>query len=70
MLTDGDLAVVHGLTRLTARPVGEPEPLTLWFRSTYALRRVDDAWRIVHQHQSVPFHMDGSFRAAIELGPG
>ncbi|MDD7940478.1 nuclear transport factor 2 family protein [Actinomycetospora lutea] len=54
---------------MTATPVGEPEPFVLWFRSTYALRRRDGAWAIVHQHESVPFHMDGSFRAATELTP-
>ena len=26
-------------------------------------------WRIAHAHTSVPFHMDGSFRAAVELQP-
>ena len=24
---------------------------------------------IVHEHESVPFYMDGSFRAAIDLKP-
>jgi ketosteroid isomerase-like protein len=69
VLVDGDLAVVHGLASMTATPAGAPEPFTLWFRSTYALRRTEGTWRIVHQHQSVPFHMDGSFRAAIDLDP-
>jgi hypothetical protein len=26
-------------------------------------------WKIVHEHTSVPFHMDGSFRAATDLTP-
>jgi ketosteroid isomerase-like protein len=69
VLVDGDLAAFHGLTSMTATPVGEPEPFTLWFRSTYVLRRTDERWRIVHEHESVPFHMDGSFRAATELDP-
>jgi ketosteroid isomerase-like protein len=69
VLVDGGLAVVHGLTSMTATPVGEPEPFVLWFRSTYALRCHDGVWAIVHQHESVPFHMDGSFRAATELTP-
>ncbi|GAA4792144.1 hypothetical protein GCM10023200_29390 [Actinomycetospora chlora] len=68
VLVDGDLAVVHGLTSLTGTPAGA-EPFTLWFRSTYALRRTGATWAIVHQHESVPFHMDGSFRAAIDLAP-
>jgi ketosteroid isomerase-like protein len=27
------------------------------------------AWKIAHEHTSVPFYMDGSFRAAIDLKP-
>ncbi|MEJ2869901.1 nuclear transport factor 2 family protein [Actinomycetospora sp. OC33-EN08] len=64
---DGDLAFVHTLTSMSGDKGGE---FTLWFRSTIGLRRVDGHWRVVHQHESVPFHMDGSFRAAVELEPG
>ncbi|NMO93970.1 nuclear transport factor 2 family protein [Actinomycetospora sp. TBRC 11914] len=63
---DGDVAFVHTLTSMSGVKGGE---FTLWFRSTYGLRRVDGRWLIVHQHESVPFHMDGSFRAAVELAP-
>lgn len=69
---DGDVAFVHTMTRLTATPAGAPEPFSLWFRSTFGLRRIGPeapAWRIVHRHESTPFHMDGSFRAAVELQP-
>ncbi len=62
----GDVAFVHTLTSLTGRKGGD---FTLWFRSTYGLRRVEGRWVIVHQHESVPFHMDGSFRAAVGLQP-
>jgi len=44
-------------------------PVSLWMRSTLCFRRQDGAWRIAHAHTSVPFHMDGSFRAAVELQP-
>lgn len=27
----------------------------MWVRSTLVCRRVDGAWRVVHQHESVPF---------------
>ena len=66
---DGDVAFVHTLTRLSATPAGSPEPFSFWLRSTFGLRRIDGAWRIVHRHESTPFHMDGSFRAAVELQP-
>jgi hypothetical protein len=26
-------------------------------------------WAIVHEHVSVPFYMDGSYKAAIDLKP-
>jgi uncharacterized protein (TIGR02246 family) len=66
--TDG-LAMVHTLTSMTATPAGAPEPFTFWYRSTFGLRRIDGDWRIVHLHESTPFHMDGSFRAAVDLEP-
>jgi ketosteroid isomerase-like protein len=63
----GDVAFVHALTSMTGDKGGQ---FTLWFRSTVGLRRLDGRWCVVHQHESVPFHMDGSFRAAVELTPG
>ncbi|HEX3489387.1 MAG TPA: nuclear transport factor 2 family protein [Streptosporangiaceae bacterium] len=65
----GDVAFVHTLTRMTATPAGAPESFSFWFRSTFGLRRQEDGWRIVHRHESTPFHMDGSFRAAVDLLP-
>lgn len=65
----GDVAFAHTLTFMTATPAGAPQPFTFWFRSTFGLRRIEGAWRIVHQHDSTPFHMDGSFRAATDLEP-
>jgi hypothetical protein len=29
--------------------------------------RTQAGWRITHEHDSVPFHMDGSFRATVDL---
>lgn len=63
---DGDVAFVHTLTSMSGTKGGD---FTLWFRSTYGLRRVEGRWLIVHQHESVPFHMDGSFLAATGLTP-
>jgi ketosteroid isomerase-like protein len=63
---DGDVAFVHTLSSMSGTKGGE---FTLWFRSTFGLRRIGGCWLIVHQHESVPFHMDGSFRAATELEP-
>ena len=66
---DGDVAYCHSLDRMSAVPRGGDESFTLWFRATHGLRRVDGAWRIAHQHQSVPFAMDGSFAALLDLTP-
>ena len=66
---DGDVAFVHTLTRMTATPAGAAGSFSFWFRSTFGLRRIDGAWRVTHRHESTPFHMDGSFRAATDLLP-
>lgn len=68
----GDVAVVHTLSSMTGAksPDGMgTADFTLWFRSTFGLRRIGGRWLIVHQHESVPFHMDGSFLAATGLEP-
>ncbi|HEY4125160.1 MAG TPA: nuclear transport factor 2 family protein [Rhizomicrobium sp.] len=64
----GDIAFAHGLNRMsgTKRDGGTP---VLWTRSTYCFRRENGEWKIVHNHNSVPFYMDGSFRAATDLKP-
>ena len=41
----------------------------MWMRSTLAFRKEGGAWKIVHGHSSVPFVMDGSYRAAVDLKP-
>lgn len=64
----GDLAVAHGLQRVRARTRGGEEA-AWWSRTTRVLARTSAGWRIVHEHDSVPFHMDGSYRAAVDLEP-
>jgi ketosteroid isomerase-like protein len=66
---DGDVAFATSLDSMTATPKGATEPFTLWFRVTLGLRRIDGRWLVTHEHQSVPFHMDGSLRAAVDLQP-
>jgi ketosteroid isomerase-like protein len=67
--TDGDVAFASSIDSMTAVPRGGTEPFTLWHRTTLGLHRVDGRWQIVHEHASVPFAMDGSFRAAVDLQP-
>ena len=64
---DGDLAVCHGLQHTRATRAGEE--VAWWSRLSIAFKRTPAGWRIVHEHSSVPFYMDGSFRAAVDLEP-
>ncbi|MBJ7452057.1 MAG: nuclear transport factor 2 family protein [Blastococcus sp.] len=65
----GDVALAHGLARLAATPRGSSEAFMLWFRMTLGLTRTGTTWLITHEHVSTPFHMDGSFRTAVDLEP-
>jgi uncharacterized protein (TIGR02246 family) len=64
-----DVAFAHSLNRLSTTPHGATEKFDLWFRATVCLRKLDGTWRITHEHNSTPFYMDGSFRAALDLKP-
>jgi ketosteroid isomerase-like protein len=63
------LAFCHGLAKVRAVTISGGERAEWWQRMTVCLCKVEGAWKIVHEHTSVPFHMDGSFRAAIDLQP-
>ena len=66
--TDGDIAYCHGFIRISGTKVGG-EHADVWARQTTCLRKVDGAWKITHDHTSVPFYMDGSYKAAVDLKP-
>jgi ketosteroid isomerase-like protein len=63
-----DVAFSHSLNRIqgTNTAGGKDD---LWFRHTLGFRKIDEQWKIVHEHESVPFYMDGSFKAAVDLKP-
>jgi ketosteroid isomerase-like protein len=65
----GDVAFATSIDSMTAIPKGMTEPFTLWYRVTLGLRRVDGRWLVTHEHNSVPFEMDGSMRASVDLKP-
>jgi ketosteroid isomerase-like protein len=65
----GDVAYATSIDCLTATPKGMPESFSLWYRVTLGLRKVDGEWLIAHEHESVPFEMDGSFKASVDLKP-
>lgn len=64
----GDVAFCHCLEHIQGtRDDGENQ--NMWTRSTFGLKKVDDAWKITHEHNSAPFYMDGSDRPALDLRP-
>lgn len=64
---EGAMAFATALTRMRGSQGGVEQDI--WFRTTLCLRRSGEDWRIVHEHTSVPFYMDGSYRAAVDLAP-
>ena len=66
---DGDVAFATSIDSMSATPKGSSESFTLWYRVTLGLRRIDGHWLVTHEHESVPFEMDGSGRAALDLTP-
>jgi PhnB protein len=68
LTVDGNVAFAHSLNWMSGLKVGG-ETSELWFRQTLGLRKVDGKWLIAHAHASVPFYMDGTYRAAVDLSP-
>ncbi|MEV6565706.1 YybH family protein [Streptomyces kronopolitis] len=64
----GDVAFCHSINRMRGTKTDGFE-VELWSRATVGLRRIDGVWKITHAHDSVPFLMDGSGRAALDLKP-
>jgi ketosteroid isomerase-like protein len=65
----GDHAYGYGYLRLSGTPKAAGRPISFWMRATMCFQRINGAWRIVHEHTSVPFYMDGSLRPAFDLQP-
>ncbi|RAX39672.1 YybH family protein [Rhizobium tropici] len=63
-----DVAFWTGLVHMTGRKTDGVE-VDLWFRQTLGLRKAAGIWKIVHEHTSVPFAMDGSGLAELGLKP-
>ncbi len=65
----GDVAFVTALEHMAGRRT-DGGAADLWFRTTLGLKKIEGSWKITHEHQSVPFYMDGSNQAAVDLKPG
>ena len=64
MVAGGDVAYAHGLARM-----GPAGVFSMWLRVTFGLRKTGGRWQIAHLHGSVPFYMDQTFKAAVDLQP-
>jgi len=63
-----DTAVAYCLNRISGtKTTGQSTPH--WVRVTIGFQKIDGTWLVNHEHVSVPFYMDGSFKAAIDLQP-
>jgi ketosteroid isomerase-like protein len=69
VVVSGDHAYGHGYLRMSGSKKGVDHPVSFWMRATICFERIDGKWRIVHEHHSVPFYMDGSLRPAFDLQP-
>lgn len=65
----GDYAFAHSLVEMSGTKRGPEGAVRFWMRQSFAFERIRGSWRIVYQHSSVPFYMDGTFRPAFDLAP-
>lgn len=63
-----DVAFSHSLNRISGKRTSGEET-DVWVRATVCYRKIGGKWKIVHEHSSVPFYMDGSYKAAVDLTP-
>ncbi|HEY1985015.1 MAG TPA: nuclear transport factor 2 family protein [Terracidiphilus sp.] len=69
LTVSGDFAFCHGFLRLKGTKKGPEGQVQFWMRETMCFEREPEGWRIIHEHASVPFYMDGSLRPAFDLQP-
>jgi ketosteroid isomerase-like protein len=62
------LAVARSLDHMTGTKING-EKVDVWTRSTVCFRKEGGDWKVMHVHASVPFYMDGSLKAAVDLKP-
>ena len=65
----GNMAFCHGFLHMTGTKKDSEGRVGFWMRQTLCFERIGGVWKIVHEHASVPFYMDGSLRPAFDLQP-
>jgi len=63
-----DVAFWTGLVNMTGTKT-DGTKVDLWFRQTLGLVKTASGWKVAHEHESVPFAMDGSGLALFDLKP-
>lgn len=67
LVSTSTIGFLSALNRMRGSKNGNTQDL--WFRATLCLRKGLGGWKIAHDHTSVPFYMDGSDKAALDLKP-
>lgn len=68
VVADEDVAFCSFVYRVTGTLV-DGQDMSMWVRATLGLRRTDGDWRIVHDHESVPWDPETG-QGLIDLAPG
>ena len=63
-----EIANAYGLQHMSGVKTNGQQ-VDLWYRASACFRRDNGRWRITHIHNSVPFAMDGSEMALLDLRP-
>jgi len=63
---DHKIAFSHSLNHLTGTTT-TGESVDLWLRATVGFLKIHQKWAITDWRGSVPFYMDGRYKAAIDL---
>lgn len=67
IITNGDLAVLHGLVNVKGKFRENGEEMSVWLRHTVMLQKINGEWLITHEHSSVP--VDEKMQALMGLDP-
>jgi ketosteroid isomerase-like protein len=63
-----DIGFCRSINRISGTR-NDGEKTDVWVRATVCCRKINGKWMVTHEHVSVPFYMDGSYRAAVDLEP-
>lgn len=67
IIANDTVAFYHGLTHMGGKLVNGKE-VDMWLRVTVGYQKMNDQWKVVHEHVSVPADMETGF-AMLDLTP-